>query len=126
MRIAAFILCLLSVIAFAVCGIFLICASAAFLSGALVPVENPSPEAAVYAVTGVIFSAMGLIMGIAMLVPLIYGIPMTVFCFKACKGTYDPSTGFSVCLLVFFNLIAGILLLADAGERKAKAPENID
>lgn len=124
MKLAAFILCLISVIALGVCGVFLICASGAFLSGALVPAESPSPEAAVYAVWGVIFSVVGLVSGIAMLIPLTYGIPMTVFCFKACKGTYDPSTWFSVCLLVFFNLIAGILLLVDAGGRKAKAPEN--
>lgn len=124
MRLAAFILCLLSVIAFAVCGVFLICASTAFLSGALGPAESPSPEAAVYAVWGVIFSAIGLICGIGSLVPLLYGIPMTVYCYKAYKGTYEPSIAFSVCLLIFFNLIAGILLLVQS--EKAGRTELID
>ncbi len=48
-----------------------------------------------------------------LLIPLIWCIPMTVSVYKAYKGEKELSTGFNVCVLLFLNLIAGILLLVD-------------
>lgn len=47
------------------------------------------------------------------LIPLCWCIPMTIKVYKAYKGTTTLSTGFNVCVLLFVNLIAGILLLCD-------------
>lgn len=47
------------------------------------------------------------------LIPLIWCIPMTVSVYKYYKGEKDLSVGFKVCVLIFVNLIAGILLLCD-------------
>lgn len=48
-----------------------------------------------------------------LLIPLIWCIPMTVSVYKASKGEKQLSTGFNVCVLLFVNLISGILLLVD-------------
>lgn len=47
------------------------------------------------------------------LIPLIWYIPMTIHVYKAYKGEEDLSVGFKVCVLLFVNLIGGILLLCD-------------
>ena len=47
------------------------------------------------------------------LIPLIWCIPMTIHVYKAYKGEEDLSVGFKVCVLLFVNLIGGILLLCD-------------
>ncbi|HBR85762.1 MAG TPA: hypothetical protein DEA32_01035 [Firmicutes bacterium] len=46
---------------------------------------------------------------ICLLIPLAWMIPMLIHMKKAA----DLSTGFSICTLLFFNLISGILLLCD-------------
>lgn len=48
-----------------------------------------------------------------MLIPLAWCIPMTIKAYKAYKGEEILTTGFNVCVLLFVNLIAGILLLCD-------------
>ena len=47
------------------------------------------------------------------LISLIWCIPMTIHVYKAYKGEEDLSVGFKVCVLLFVNLIGGILLLCD-------------
>ena len=48
-----------------------------------------------------------------MLIPLLWCVPMTILVYKAYKGESTLSTGFNICVLLFLNLIAGILLLID-------------
>ncbi len=47
------------------------------------------------------------------IIPLAWCIPMTIKVYKAYKGETELSTGFDVCVLLFVNLIGGILLLCD-------------
>lgn len=47
------------------------------------------------------------------LIPLAWCIPMTIKVYKAYKGEETLTTGFNVCVLLFVDLIAGILLLVD-------------
>ncbi len=52
-----------------------------------------------------------------LLIPLAWMIPMTVHLWGIYKGKKAPSTAFSVCTLLFLNLVAGILMLvADSKE----------
>ena len=61
-----------------------------------------------------VFMILGCVSGaICYLVPLIWCIPMTIHVYKAYKGEEDLSVGFKVCVLLFVNLIGGILLLCD-------------
>ncbi len=53
------------------------------------------------------------IMGFVYLIPLLWTIPMTISVFKKSKNGTKISTGFKVCVLLFVNLIAGIILLCD-------------
>lgn len=48
-----------------------------------------------------------------MLIPLLWCIPMTMKVYKAYKGEETLTAGFNVCVLLFVDLIAGILLLCD-------------
>lgn len=50
------------------------------------------------------------------LIPLIWTIPMTIKVYKAYQGEEQLSVGFDVCVLLFVNMIAGILLLVDNEE----------
>jgi len=47
------------------------------------------------------------------LIPLAWCIPMTISVYKAYKGKKTLSVGFDVCVLLFVNVIAGVLLLVD-------------
>lgn len=116
MRLAAFILCLLSVIACGLCIAPFLILGFMFLTGYALNALDPGLPEAVSLVYGIFF----LIVGFFMLLPLAYGIPMTVFCYRAYKGTYQPSIGFSVCVLLFLSTAAGILLLIDCESRKEK------
>ena len=46
-----------------------------------------------------------------LLIPLAWCIPMTVKIYRADKNHEKLSVGFSVCVLIFLNIISGILLL---------------
>lgn len=46
-----------------------------------------------------------------LLIPLAWCIPMTVTVFNKLKTKEPMSTGFKICVLIFVNLIAGIILL---------------
>lgn len=116
MRLAAFILCLLSVIACGLCIAPLLLVGFMLLTGFAMNAYDPGmPEA-----VSLIYAIFFLVIGFYMFLPLAYGIPMTVFCYRAYKGTYEPSVGFSVCVLLFLNTIAGILLLIDCDARQRK------
>ena len=45
------------------------------------------------------------------IIPLCWTIPMTVACFKKLDNDEEISVAFSVCTLIFVNIVAGILLL---------------
>ena len=45
------------------------------------------------------------------LIPLIWAIPMTVYAFRKLDAKEPMGIGFKICVLLFVNLIAGILLL---------------
>ena len=116
MRLAAFILCLLTVISCGLCIAPFLILGFMLLTGYAINALDPGMPEAVALIYGIFF----LIVGFYMLLPLAYGIPMTVFCYKAYKGTYQPGVGFSICVLLFLNTIAGILLLIDCESRKEK------
>lgn len=63
------------------------------------------------AVGGVI----GGIMGFFCLLPLAWSIPMTVHMKKIADGDARNSLAFSICTLLFCNIISGILLLVVGG-----------
>ena len=58
--------------------------------------------------------------GIILLVSLVWTIPMTVFAFRRLNAHEYIGTGFKICILLFHNLIAGIILLCmnTEGEKK--------
>lgn len=45
------------------------------------------------------------------LIPLAWMIPMTVISYGIYKGTKKNTVAFGVCMLIFVNLVSGILLL---------------
>lgn len=47
------------------------------------------------------------------LLPLAWMLPMTITYCKKVKNNQPISTGFKVCILIFVNLISGVLLLCD-------------
>ncbi len=48
-----------------------------------------------------------------LLIPLCWTIPMTVHYFHCVRDGRPAGTGFKICVLLFVNLIAGILMLCD-------------
>ena len=58
-----------------------------------------------------VFMVIGCIATGWSLIPLIWKIPMTVHVFKCLDKKEPMGVGFKVCVLLFCNLIAGILLL---------------
>lgn len=59
-----------------------------------------------------IFMIIGCVVGgLSCLFPLVWMIPMTISLFEKLKRREKIGTGFKVCVLLFVNLIAGILLL---------------
>ena len=51
------------------------------------------------------------------LIPLAWCIPMTVALSNKIKSGEQISTGFKVCILLFVNIISGILLLCDTNNK---------
>lgn len=47
------------------------------------------------------------------LIPLAWMIPMTVYIYKAMNDEVELTVGFNVCVLLFVNTVAGILLLCE-------------
>ena len=54
-----------------------------------------------------------LIAGLILLVPFSWQLPMLIYCGMKRKSGEAIGVGFKVCTLIFFNLIAGILLLCE-------------
>lgn len=50
-------------------------------------------------------------------IPLAWMIPMTVRAWGIYKGTKPNTVGFDVCMLIFFSLVSGILLLCSNKDR---------
>ena len=46
-----------------------------------------------------------------MIIPLAWMIPMTIISYGIYKGTKKNTVAFAVCMLLFVNLVSGILLL---------------
>lgn len=65
-----------------------------------------------YAIFSVATLGVGLLAGF-------WVIPMTIAIHKGAKGPYKH-TGLGVCTLLFINIISGILMLVDDGNRPAK------
>lgn len=77
------------------------------------PVNNTSSEKNTIRLIAKVFMILGCISVGWTLIPLIWCIPMTVKYWKACDNGEDVSTAFKICSLLFVNLIAGILMLAE-------------
>jgi hypothetical protein len=58
-----------------------------------------------------VFMILGIVSNAFLLIPLIWCIPMFLKVDRYLKDEDDISTGFKVCVLLFVNVIAGILLL---------------
>jgi len=61
----------------------------------------------------VIAGSIGIISAIVTLIPLAWMIPMTISYSRKVKNREALTTAFKVCTLIFVNIIAGILMLAD-------------
>lgn len=60
-----------------------------------------------------VFAIIGIVSQAFLIIPLIWCIPMYKKINGYLKGEEDLTTGFKICVLLFVNLIAGILLLVD-------------
>ena len=60
-----------------------------------------------------VFTIIGVVANAFALIPLIWCIPMYQKVNRYLKGEETLTTGFKVCVLLFVNVIAGILLLVD-------------
>lgn len=83
----------------------------------------PQQKSALYVAAAII---NWVVMGIAIVGTLGFGIvvaawfiPMTIFIHKGAKDRYKH-TGLAVCTLLFCNLISGILMLVDDGNRQSR------
>ncbi len=60
------------------------------------------------------FALLGLApLGLLGFIPLAWCLPMTIVCFNKTKRGEPIGVGFKVCVLLFVNMVAGILLLCD-------------
>lgn len=94
---AAWIVSLVCVILMVIYALLIVCGGAAI--GSL----GGSDASAAGVATGM--------MGVFCLIPLAWTIPMTVRMKRIYDGTANNSTAFSICSLIFCNIISGILLL---------------
>lgn len=60
-----------------------------------------------------VFMIIGIVTNAWAVIPLIWCIPMFLKVNKYLKGEETLSTGYKVCVLLFVNIIAGVLLLVD-------------
>ena len=60
------------------------------------------------------------------LIPLLWCIPMTISYSNKIKRGKPVSTGFKVCVLLFVNIVAGIIMLCDRDKISNIADESID
>ena len=107
MKLAAFILDILSCVSCAICAIafFAILPLGPVYAG-LVPEIDPATFITVYNTICIVFALINL-------VPLCWSIPMTVVTYRGFQKKTKLSIAFKVCTLIFVNMISGILLLCD-------------
>lgn len=60
-----------------------------------------------------VFMIIGVVVNAFALIPLIWCIPMYKKVNKYLEGTETLSVGYKVCVLLFVNFVAGVLLLVD-------------
>ena len=60
-----------------------------------------------------VFMILGIVASAWAVIPLIWCIPMFLKVNKYLKGEETLTTGYKVCVLLFVNIIAGVLLLVD-------------
>jgi uncharacterized membrane protein YvbJ len=60
-----------------------------------------------------VFMIIGIISGAFALIPLIWCLPMNKKVNKYLEGQETLSLGFKICVLLFVNVIAGVLLIVD-------------
>lgn len=58
-----------------------------------------------------IFCLVSVVTSLALVIPLIWMIPMSVYAWGIYKGKRPNTVAFGVCTLIFVNIISGILLL---------------
>ena len=80
-------------------------------------VETPSSpiieeeDKKIFALIIKIFMVIGCVASGWTLIPLLWTIPMTVHVFKRLDAREPIGVGFKICVLLFVNLVAGIMLL---------------
>ncbi len=95
LRLVAFIFALVNTIAMGLPGLFLALLTPLFAIAATANAE----------------ALAGVVMAPFLLIPLAWMIPMTVRTYKIYKGRKPNTVAFGVCMLIFVNLVSGILLL---------------
>lgn len=107
MKLAAFILDILSCVSCAVSAIaFLAILPLGPVYAGLDPEIDPAIFITVYNIICIVFALFSL-------VPLCWSIPMTVVTYRGFQKKTKLSIAFKVCTLIFVNIISGILLLCD-------------
>ena len=107
MKLAAFILDILSCVSCAVSAIvFLAILPLGPVYAGIVPEIDPATFITVYNIICIVFALLSL-------VPLCWSIPMTVVTYRGFQKKTKLSIAFKVCTLIFVNIISGILLLCD-------------
>ena len=101
------------------CGAWVFCAL--MVAGGMFVVGNMTTIVALifdptYSDMSIFF--IGLAIALCCLLPLIWSIPMTVHYFKSMKNKKTVGIAFKICVLIFVNLIAGILMLCDKNNSK--------
>ena len=77
-----------------------------------VQVVQPAQTSAIKIVAKV-FMLISCILSGFWIIPLAWGIPMTVIYWNRLKNHQPVGVGFKVCTLIFVSLVAGILMLCD-------------
>ncbi len=113
MKLATFILCLLVIVDIVVGALLCI-----VFGSSLALILKETLKAYLDTFTESLLDSLWII-GILILIPLVYIIPMTLHVYKAYKGEKELSLAFKICLLLFVSIIGGILLLLDDELKKS-------
>lgn len=87
---------------------------ASFQPGALYPMTETDRTLRLVAF---VFCIVSLVLSCWTIIPLAWMIPMSVISWGIYKGTKANTIAFDVCVLIFFSLVAGILLLCSHKDR---------
>lgn len=114
LRTIAFVFMILSCVSFGLVGFIYLMSGACVacvggsIGGAAGNIEGINTSVA----TGVL-GVITVVLGVLLLVPLAWAVPMTIKLNHARKENLPLSITFKICTLLFVNLISGILLLCD-------------